>query len=293
MPPMAYGKSIRLFLIEGDPSGRWKCELSNWTGLAYRIPRSMVSKCSDRSDLSNSGVYFLIGRSDDQLRDKVYIGESEDVLYRLNQHISNGQKEWQDWIECVVFISKDNQLNKAMIKYLESSIYDLAVKADRAEINNANRPRKSSLSELDAAEMDEYLNNLMLLMGTLGYKFLEPFQTPQQKENALIFYLSSKKSGYDAKGCIVDDGFLVYQDSIVSDGIADSFKSKGYNNLRERLITEGIIKERVFTRDHLFSSYSAAASVIVGHNANGWLDWKDASGKNINSIMSSTQSDSD
>ncbi len=61
----------------------------------------MLSKSSDRQELSNAGVYFLIGKSDDQLRDKVYIGESEDVLYRLNQHITAGQKEWQDWSDCV------------------------------------------------------------------------------------------------------------------------------------------------------------------------------------------------
>ncbi|MBR6910274.1 MAG: GIY-YIG nuclease family protein [Candidatus Methanomethylophilaceae archaeon] len=283
---MSHGKSIRLFLIEGESSGRWKCELSNWTGLAYKIPRNMLSKCSDRLDLDYAGVYFLIGKSDDQVNDKVYIGESEDVLYRLNQHVQAGVKEWQDWSDCVVFISKDNQLNKAMIKYLESSLYDLAAKADRAEINNANRPRKSSLSELDAAEMDEYLDNLRLLMGALGYKFLEPSLTSKQRDEARVFSLSSKKSGYDAKGTIVDDGFLVYKGSKISDGIADSFQTKGYNTLRERLISEGVIVDRIFVKDYLFSSYSAASSVVEGHNSNGWVDWKDESGKNIDIILS-------
>ena len=283
---MAHGRSIRIFLIEGESSGRWKCELSNWTGLAYKIPRSILTKSSDRQELSNAGVYFLIGKSDDQTKDKVYIGESEDVLYRLNQHIVAGQKEWQDWSDCVVFISKDNQLNKAMIKYLESSLYDLTLTADRCELNNGNRPRKSSLSELDAAEMDEYLDNLRLLMGTMGYRFLEPSLTQEQKRDAVIFFLSSKKTGYDAKGSIAEDGFVVFKGSVVSDGVADSFVTKGYNVLRERLVSDGIIVDRTFTKDYLFSSYSAAASVIEGHNANGWLDWKDASGKTINDLQS-------
>lgn len=283
---MAYGKSIRLFLIEGEPSGRWKCELSNWTGLAYRVPRSMISKCSDRPDMENSGVYFLIGKSDDQIKDKVYIGESEDVLYRLNQHIVAGQKEWQDWSDCVVFISKDNQLNKAMIKYLESSLYDLAIAADRCELSNGNRPKKSGLSELDTAEMDEYLDNLRLLMGTLGYKFLEPSLTKEQKNASITYYAKSSKTGYDAKGTIVEDGFVVFKGSKISDFIADSFRTKGYNALRERLIEDGSIKDLVFIKDVLFSSYSAAASVIEGHNANGWLDWKDESGRTINDMLS-------
>lgn len=39
---MNYGKSIRLFLVEGTADGRWMCELSNWTGKAYKIPRKYV-----------------------------------------------------------------------------------------------------------------------------------------------------------------------------------------------------------------------------------------------------------
>jgi len=282
---MAHGKSIRLFLIEGESSGRWKCELSNWTGLAYKIPRSMLSKCSDRTDLDYAGVYFLIGKSDDQVKDKVYIGESEDVLYRLNQHVQAGEKEWQDWSDCVVFISKDNQLNKAMIKYLESSLYDLAITADRAEVTNGNRPRKSSLSELDAAEMDEYLENLRLLMGSLGYRFLEPAVRSSQKETRIVFMLANKKNGYNAKGIIVDDGFLVFKGSTISNIEADSFKARGYHVLRERLISQGTIKDCVFVKDCLFSSYSAASSVVKGYNTNGWIEWKDKDGKTINDYL--------
>ena len=282
---MAYGKSIRLFLIEGESSGRWKCELSNWTGLAYKIPRSMLSKCSDRADLDYAGVYFLIGKSDDQVKDKVYIGESEDVLYRLNQHVQAGEKEWQDWSDCVVFISKDNQLNKAMIKYLESSLYDLAITADRAEVTNGNHPKKSSLSELDSAEMEEYLENLRLVMGTLGYRFLEPAARPSQKKSKDVYSLVSKKNGYDAKGIIVDDGFLILKGSTVSKIEADSFKSKGYHVLRERLMSEGVIDDYTFVKDYLFNSYSAASSVVKGYNTNGWIEWKNSSGKTINDVL--------
>ncbi len=287
---MVHGKSIRIFLIEGEASGRWKCELSNWTGLAYKIPRSMLSKSTDRPELSNAGVYFLIGKTDDQIRDKVYIGESEDVLYRLNQHLQAGQKEWQDWSDCVVFISKDNQLNKAMIKYLESSLYDLAVNADRCELNNGNRPRKSSLSEPDAAEMNEYLDNLRLLMGTMGYKFLEPIATPTQKSNSVYYHVSSKKSDYDGRGIIVDDGFLVLKGTKISDIIAESFKKHVYNDLRQRLILDGIIKDRIFVKDCLFSSYSAASSVVLGRASNGWTEWKTDDGVNINDMLNSNQS---
>lgn len=120
---MAYGKTIKIFLLEGDPNGRMSCELSNWTGKAYKIPRIFVSESSDREDLKSTGVYFLFGQSDSG-KEKVYIGEAEVVFDRLRQHLN--QKEF--WIECIVFISKDENLNKAHIKYLESRLYEWAKK---------------------------------------------------------------------------------------------------------------------------------------------------------------------
>ena len=67
---MNYGKSIRLFLVEGTADGRWMCELSNWTGKAYKIPRKYVKNSNDRPELTNTGIYFLFGKSDD--KDKLF-----------------------------------------------------------------------------------------------------------------------------------------------------------------------------------------------------------------------------
>lgn len=39
------GKSINLFLMDGEASGRIKCTLTNWTGLAYKIPRTEILCC--------------------------------------------------------------------------------------------------------------------------------------------------------------------------------------------------------------------------------------------------------
>lgn len=84
---MNYGKSIRLFLIEGIADGRWMCELSNWTGKAYKIPRKYVKSSNDRPELANTGIYFLFGKSDDRDTYRVYIGEAENIYERLNTHL--------------------------------------------------------------------------------------------------------------------------------------------------------------------------------------------------------------
>ena len=277
-----HGRSIRLFLIEGEASGRWRCELSNWTGLAFRIPRTMIARCSDRTELTYTGVYFLIGRDEEQ-GDSVYIGEAEGILKRINQHIS--KDTWQDWTECVVFVSKDDELNKAQVKYLESSLYELAQDAGRCRLQNMNHPTKSSLSEADEAEMLEYLDNLRLLMGAMGHRFLEPPITKEEENDSPMFHLSSTKLDYDAHGMVVSDGFVVLKGSRISNGIANSFRDNGYNKLRESLIANGTIVDRVFTRDYHFDSYSASSGVIQGRSSNGWIEWRTENGMTLDEVM--------
>ena len=115
------GKKITLFLIDGDANGRIMCELSNWSGKSYKIPRTYIKNSEDREDLSNTGVYILFGK-DDAGNNMAYIGEAENIRQRLLQHLS--AKDF--WNETIVFISKDNNLNKAHIKYLEGRLYDIA-----------------------------------------------------------------------------------------------------------------------------------------------------------------------
>ena len=62
--------------------------------------------------------------------------------------------------------------------------------------------------------------------------------------------------------------------------------------MRSQLVTEGVLAEQagntgallVFTRDHLFSSPSTAAMVVMGRSANGWIEWKTALGKTLDEI---------
>lgn len=56
---MNFGKVIKLFLLDGTPNGRWICELSNWTGIAYKIPRNMIKESENRDELSSPGIYFF------------------------------------------------------------------------------------------------------------------------------------------------------------------------------------------------------------------------------------------
>ena len=56
---MSRAKSINLFLMDGDASGRIKCTLANWTGVAYKIPRTEIEKCKNRKISNRSAFIFF------------------------------------------------------------------------------------------------------------------------------------------------------------------------------------------------------------------------------------------
>lgn len=63
-------------LIDGKATGRVKCTFANWTGVAYKLPRTELDRCKERTDLSQSGVYILFGVSGDGGDDVAYVGQA-------------------------------------------------------------------------------------------------------------------------------------------------------------------------------------------------------------------------
>ena len=125
--------------MDGDASGRIKCTLANWTGVAYKIPRTGIEKCKNREDLKWSGVYFLFGVSDDTGENIAYIGQAgirkngEGILYRLMEHKRNPDKDY--WTEAVVFTTSNNSFGPTEISYLENKFCNLAIEANLSLIH--------------------------------------------------------------------------------------------------------------------------------------------------------------
>src|SRR5690606_18070485 len=111
---------------------------------------------------------FLIGE-DDHNQNKVYIGEAENVWDRLKTH--DTKKDF--WNEVILFSSKDENVTKSHVKYLESRLISIAINANRYKVENSNSPNLSSLPLPEQDSMEDFLLNLKLLNGTLGHKFLE------------------------------------------------------------------------------------------------------------------------
>jgi hypothetical protein len=275
---MKFGKTIKIFLIDGDPNGRMSCELSNWTGKAYKIPRIKIKECTDRDDLMNTGVYLLFGKDEDG-KDLVYIGEAESILKRLNQHLN--QKDF--WNETIVFVSKDDNLNKAHIKYLENRLHDIAQLAKRYKIENSIIPTQSSISESDRAEMEEFIENIKMLVNTLGHKVFDEKRELKPKQKHEIFSIKAAR-GADGQGEPSSDGFVVFKGSKAAATIVNSMTAS-FIVLRQKLIDDGVLVDKgefyEFSDDYIFSSPSTAAVMVMGRNANGLTEWKQKDGKTL------------
>lgn len=279
---MTFGKTIKMFLIDGDPSGRLTCELSNWTGLAYRIPRTEVKKCEDRPNLNSTGVYMLFGRNEDD-KEAVYIGEAEEVYERLQYHL----REKDFWNEVIVFISKDENLNKAHIKYIENKLYERAKATNRYFVVNGNIPPMPSISEPDRAEMDEYISNLMMMVNTLGHKLFEEIKDNAEIHENDIFFIEAAR-GAKANGIQTQEGFVVLNGSKIATDYVNSYSERSIAKRNELIQSEKVTVingEFIVMEDLLFTSPSAAANIVMGRSANGLTEWKNKFGRSLKELQ--------
>lgn len=204
------GKSINLFLMDGTASGRIKCTLANWTGVAYKIPRTELDKCKERDDLKQSGVYLLFGTSDQTGENVVYIGQAgarkngEGVLLRLQEHKRNQDKDY--WTEAIIFTTSNNSFGPTEISYLENRFCNLATDAKRYIVKNGNDPTPGNITEEKESELEEFIDYSKIVIGTFGHKVFEPLindknnNTPltiASQSDELLLYLKrkSRKSG--------------------------------------------------------------------------------------------------
>lgn len=289
---MTYGKSIELFLVNGTADSIVTAELSNWNGKAIKIPRIEVAACK-REDITQAGVYFLFCKEDDD-SNSVYIGEAENVKERLMQHLRdyNSEKEKYYWSTAIIFIGRD--LNKALIRYLENRFVEIARELKRYLVLTKNTYRNTVMKEPQIAAMEEFIENVKVLLGALGFKVLEPLDKPdkskndrsdkeQNKELKLHLERTIKDVGkIEADGIRTSEGFVVLQGSHVSPIDDDTISTSLKEQRKKANIESGILKE-----DILFSSPSYAAMFVIGKSANGLTSWKTSDGRSLKDIESS------
>lgn len=274
--------TIKLFLVHGDPKRLRIAELSNWTGKSIAGPRSELDGVLARHEGAKPGVYFLSGIDSESGKPAVYVGEAESIRDRLRGHLD---KDF--WNHVVFFVSKDENLTKAHIRYLEGRLIEQARSVGRAMVMNG-QSSGAKLPESDREDMEIFLDRIHQLMPVLGADALLPIgQVPEGQAEKRLLICEIK--GLKATGHLTPNGFVVLTGSqAVLKERASAHQWPYTLAARNKLIEDGTLEQDGdslrFTRDAEFSSPSAAATVVHGGSANGLLAWKDRDGKTLKEL---------
>ncbi len=277
--------TIKLFLIKGSPTGLRTAEISNWTGKAIAGPRSDLADFLDREELRSPGVYLLTGTDSESGEPVLYIGEAENVSKRLKQHAKTEEKDY--WIHTSAFVSKDDNLTKAHIRYIEGKLIHAAYASKRAAVMNS-ASSGSSLPEADRAEMDVYIERMLQLLPVLGIHHftsssLIPLKTKppgsqgtSSNSNSEQILHCKVRGKLTAKGQRSEEGFTIFKGSQAVETPVNSCPARLIKH-REQLVEKGVMVLDngcyIFAEDYEFSSPSAAACIIRGRSTNGLTAW--------------------
>lgn len=274
------GKTIQVFLTDGSPRGIKLAEITSNIELAIFIPRTKINEATSRKEVSNAGLYFLFGEGLDVSKSLVYIGQSRNCIERIKTH--DQKKDF--WNYAVIITSKTKSFTQTHIEFLEELAISKAFEANRYKLENSVNPKKFDVPETLEADLLDNFDTIKILLSTLGFPLFDNIGKIDSISKELL-YCKGRESL--AEGEYIDDGFVVYKGSQVKLELAPTTNNT-IRNLRNKLIGDKILiktdKAYVFQEDYLFSSPSAAASQVLSRNANGWIEWKDKSGKTLDEL---------
>lgn len=292
---MSRGKSINLYLIDGTPNERVKCTLANWTGVAYKIPRTMLDEAKNIEHLNQTGVYILFSGRQSDSGELAYVGQASlrknglGIIGRLAEHRANADKDY--WNDAVVLTTSNNSFGPTEISYLENRFYNLAKKAGRFEVKNGNNPNAGNVTEEKESELEDFIDYARLVVGALGYDIFEPLLKEVEGVSAYQKNIGSESSDYmmkgndfHARGRQTAEGFVVMKDSVISSQVKTSAPPIVGRVREER--SDIISSEYKLIADIKFSSPSSAASFVAGSSKSGSVAWKNSSGKTLGEMES-------
>lgn len=268
------GKTVTTYLIDGDPKGTQYAFISNKICQMFVVPRSNLSYLNTQEKLQKPAFYILLGENE-AIKPLAYIGETENFKERVKDHDS--KKAF--WQKALVFVSKDTDMTKVDVQYLEHKAIAEAKRANTFVLNeNKQIPKAPNLPEHQTDAMDEFFEDVKFLASFIGYNI---FEIAQPKSEHLFY---TKGRGCDARGFYSSDGFTVMKGSVIAKTMTPSFNWK---ETREKILQEYTAAEGgalVMTSDKTFSSPSTAANFCTGRCNNGWTEWKDEKGNTLDSV---------
>lgn len=240
----SYGRSLRLFLVDGSPTGIVTAELGNWSGKVVVAPRTLLPELVKHEETGQTGVYLLAGPDpDDPARALVYVGEGDSIKSRLAAHDADEGKQFFSRV-CVI-VSKDSNLTKAHVRYLEARIIALIKAAGRANLQNGTAPISRGLPPADIADMEGFLAEIAVILPVVGLDILRGGEDatvdpkPPAEEGPVFVFT---QAGTNARAKEIDGEFVVLAGSITRAEVTDSTPNSAKVR-RAQLLDDGSLIE--------------------------------------------------
>jgi predicted GIY-YIG superfamily endonuclease len=275
-------KTIQIFLPGGDPRGVRVAEITTRIVQVIEVPRSLLQEFLKMQESGQVAVYFLVGESDEEGRQKVYIGQTGDLRVRLADH----HKKKDFWERALVLISRTNSLTQTHALFLEWHCLQAVRKASRYVDENGNSGSKPHTPAPLEADCREIFETGQVLLSSLGYPIFDPVGKPSVgAKNDEMFFLSS--AGVNAKGRYTSEGFVVLKGS-KGRKVNQPSLAKSMVKQRKKLLESDSVKVTgttfEFIKDRLFGTPSQAGVAVLGRHTNGWAEWKSADGKTLDAV---------
>lgn len=275
------GRSIELFYVNGHPDGMVTAMIPfQWTGHVLVTKRTEIKQAlTTRPEALRPGIYMLVGEQNGIA--SLYIGETDEIKQRLTNHALN--KDW--WDTAILITANGDPLNKAHARYLEFRLYQQAKDVDKISVDAGKTPTESPLSDSAKAHMDDFLENIYLVLPALRFDFMSEDSRPRQPVilepgdmSVVRFTFEVPRNGIKATARLEDGGFIVDAGSLARDRWSGSTTAQStYAALFRELVEQGVLVQegnnRKFARDYRFKSSSAAAAVTAGRPATGPGSW--------------------
>ena len=274
---MARSKRLEIIFHNGEPEGIRIYMRHLSTIKAFVIPRLYLAEAKKLTGVDNPGVYFLINDETGSLS-KIYIGQTRNGISRLDDH--NSKKDF--WNKAILFLADSQHFTLNIISGLEKYAIQKAIDANRYQVDNKAVP-KYQISEYDLPQVEEIYEEIEFIMGTLGFRMNDSSSQSSQE----IF--TTSRRGIVAKGVYSGESFDVLPGSEIDLNKAVNIES--YNAKRQECLKDGTITETdgkyFLTKIVSFRTPSGASDFVLGGSTNGWVEWKDANGKTLDSIFRS------
>ena len=288
-------------LLDNSVTGRVKLYETQSGLIAFRMPREAICNQEDLPELNHPGIYFLFGSEraeNGRVVDVVYVGQADrrvngqGLMQRLSEHRSDPRKAYFSFA-IVITTDGASRWSPTVLCHLENTFYNIAKTARRFRVKNACEPHSGGLSheEIQAWSRTVCLATKMLALLGRDFTIAEDSRIEiDQSDNrggSQDFILKGRL--FSAKGRHSMSGFVVLKGSTISPHVsehANQWIVRRREENRRSLNLDFVLRESI-----AFSSPSAAASFVMGHQANGWSVWKTEDGASLRDVEQASNSE--